>query len=827
MEIKQQNKKPVQNAGGAVPLTDILYRTLHYWKWVLLSLVVCVGAGVFYLLRTPNVYTQSASILIKEDAKGKSSAGIDDFGDFGLFSNNTNIQNEITTLKSPDLMEDVVKRLNLDMNYYLPGRFHKIVAYGSTLPVQVKMVDYPDNATASFHLVVSPEGKVTISNLKIGSGEEADKTYNVAFNDTLRTIAGAMVVSPSAYYVKGEGTDLDVVKASLSATVASFEGRLAVSMNNDKGSVIDLSFTDQNIQRADEVLGTIIGVYNENWIRDKNQIAVSTSNFINDRLNVIESELGNVDSDISSYKSANLVPDVNAAASSYMAESQQLGQEILGINNQLQMTRYIRSYLAADGNNDKALPTNTGIDNLDIQGQIGEYNAKLLERNNLVSKSSDKNPLVQNMDKELQEMRGAIIGSVDNSIINLQTQMKGLQGARGAATSKLASNPTQAKYLLSVERQQKVKESLYLFLLQKREDNELNQAFTAYNTRVIKRPGGSTAPTAPNRRNILAISFLIGLVIPFGVVYIKETNNTRVRGRKDVENLAAPMLGEIPQYGDPKKKTDNHEVVVKHGSRDVINEAFRVLRTNIEFSRVNKTGCNVMAVTSFNPGSGKSFITMNLAMSLAIKNKRVLVIDGDMRHGSTSAYVGNPEIGLSDYLSGNHNDLDSLLVNVPVNGHLSKDHRPETNNQDSKVKEQESTSYLTLNTSSLQNLQVLPIGTVPPNPTELLELNRFGQLVESMKRDYDYIIIDCPPIEVVADAQIIDQFADRTVFVLRAGLLERNMLPEFDRLYEEKKYRNIAFILNGTRNEQGRYGYSHSYKYGYGYGYGYGYNYGS
>jgi len=789
VKLKKQTK-----ANNTVPLSDILYRTLHYWPWVLLSVFICMGISIVYLLRTPNTYSQIASLLIKEDSKGKTTGGVDDFGDFGLFTNNTNIQNEMTTFKSRNLMKEVVKRQNLDMNYYLPGRFHDVVAYGTTLPVQVKMVNYPDDGTASFKLSVDGDGKVAISDLKAGD-VEYPKVYAGNLNDTINTPVCKMVVTPTPHYVADKSIELTVNKWPVTGTIASYLGRLSVAVSNDKGTVIDLTLTDQNIQRADDVLNTIIGVYNEKWILDKNQIAVSTSNFINDRLHVIEGELGNVDSDISSYKSEHLVPDVNAAASSYMQESQALGNEILGINNQLQMTRYIHNYLNADSGNEKVLPTHTGVDNLELESQITAYNAKLLERNRIRSKSSSDNPLVQGLDQELNEMRGAIISSVDNSMVNLQTQIRGLQGARGTATSRLASNPNQAKYLLSVERQQKVKESLYLFLLQKREDNELNQAFTAYNSRLINDPGGSTAPIAPDRRKIVLIAFLIGLAIPFGVVYVKETGNTKVRGRKDLENSTLPLLGEIPQYtekgGKKGKNYEEREILVKPKSRNIINEAFRVLRTNTEFSRVNKEGCNVIALTSFNPGSGKSFITINLATAIAIKDKKVLVIDGDMRHGSTSAYLDKKQVGLSDFLSGAVNDIESLLVT------------PE----------------------GVPTLQVMPIGTVPPNPTELLESPRFGELIEATKPYYDYIIIDCPPIEVVADAQIIDQYADRTIFVVRAGLLERSMLPELDRLYEEKKYKHMAIILNGTRNDQGRYGYSHSYKYGYGYGYGYGYNY--
>ena len=264
-----------------------------------------------------------------------------------------------------------------------------------------------------------------------------------------------------------------------------------------------------------------------------------------------------------------------------------------------------------------------------------------------------------------------------------------------------------------------------------------------------------------------------------------------MRGRKDIENSVVPFLGEIPMNG--KKDETSKDVVVEHGNRNIINEAFRVLRTNLEFMRAGKDGAEVIAVTSFNPGSGKSFITMNLAMSLAIKNRKVLVIDGDMRHGSSSAYVSSPESGLSDFLNGGVKNVKDIIVN----------------------------------SSEAVNLSVLPVGSIPPNPTELLESPSFGEMISTLRKDYDYILIDCPPVEVVADAQIIDRYADRTIFVIRAGLFERSMLPELDRTYDEKKYRNMALILNGTTSSQNRYGSSHAYRYGYGYGYAYGKSYGS
>lgn len=789
--IKSEVRKSV-NAGNAVPLTDILYRTLHHWPWVLLSLVVCVGAAVVYLLCTPKVYTTTASIMIKDEAAGKS-AGAEDFGDFGLFQNKTNIQNEITTLKSADLMEEVVRRLDLDMNYYIPGRFHDVVAYGSNLPVRVEMPGFAENGSALFRVEVDGAGKVSVSDVKSGDLKSEERVQG-AMNDTLMTVVGPMVVVAAEGYKPGEAVELNVVKAPVSATAGGYESRMVIAMSGDKSSVINLTVTDQSTQRAQALLSTLIGVYNEYWIRDKNQIAVSTSNFINERLGVIESELGNVDSDISSYKSQHLIPDVSAASSMYMSQNQQISQQIMDLRNQLKQTLYIKSYLGAASDNEKMLPMNSGVANVDIQSQITDYNNLVLQRNSLLAKSSDKNPLVVQLNEQMDQMRHAILASVDNSINALNMQISSLQGSQASTTSKIASNPSQAKYLLSVERQQKVKESLYLFLLQKREENELSQAFTAYNTRVVNKPT-SFGPTAPNTRNILMMSFLLGLAIPFGVVYLMESNNTKVRGRKDVEHLAVPFLGELPQDGHEKKKEagEANTIVVKGGKRDIINEAFRVLRTNVEFMCNSSEGNKVIAMTSFNPGSGKSFVSMNLGMAIALKGKKVLIVDGDMRHGSTSAYMGSPARGLADYLGGAVSEVDTLIVKTP----------------------------------ECQNMQVLPIGSIPPNPTELLESPRFGELIGELKSRFDYVIIDCPPIEVVADAQIIDKFADRTFFVIRAGLFDRSMLPELDRLYEEKKYRNMSFILNGSRNDQGRYGYSHTYRYGYGYGYGYGYNYGS
>lgn len=788
-----QKKNQVQNTQDILRIQDLLYLCLTKWHWFFISLAVCLGVAIFYLLCTPPVYTRTASILIKDDSKGKSaSTNMESFADFGIFTTNTNVNNEMGTLQSPDLMREVVTRLHLEMNYLVDGRFHKNTIYGDQLPVAVVLADLPDNQSASFSLHVGKDGRYILSDL-VRNGEPVDGEVKGQLGDTIQSPFGKMAVTATAHYQKGQEAEIEVSRSTIKGAVSDASLRLTVSQNDEKSNIISLSYQDVSIQRAEEVLSTMIAVYNENWVKDKNQIAVSTSMFINERLGVIEGELGNVDNDISSYKSQHLLPDVQAAASMYMAQASEANVAIKELNNQTYMARYIRNYLTSETNRFQLLPANSGIDNPNIATQITEYNNQLLERNNLVSKSSVKNPLVVEMDASLAAMRKALVSSIDNQLVALQTQIRSQQSYGGQATSQIASNPKQAKYLLSVERQQKVKESLYLYLLQKREENELSQAFTAYNTRIISLPDGSLEPTAPIKRNILLVAFILGILMPVVVILIRENTNTVVRGRKDLECLTVPIIGEIPQYFFYKRKwlirrrvkPDVKAIVVKEGNRNVINEAFRVLRSNMDFMLASQKNQNVIVITSFNPGSGKSFLAMNIAMSFAIKMKRVLVIDGDLRHGSTSSYVDSPEKGTSDYLSGLTDNWKDLLCH---------DER-----------------YL--------NLHVLPIGKVPPNPTELLENGRLETLIEQARGEYDYVFIDCPPIDIVADAQILEKAADRTFFVIRAGLLDRSMLPELESIYQEKRFKNLSLILNGTESTGGRYSYRYGYRYGYHYGY--------
>lgn len=801
MSETQQHTRPAAKADDFIRIQDLYYLCLAKWRWFILSLVVCLGVAVIYLLMTPPVYTRTASLLIKEESKGQSLSGDvgTTFSDLGLFQSNTNVNNELISLQSPAVMYDVVKRLHLEVDYSTKGSFYPQVRYGQNLPLTVNFAGLADNETAGLTVEpVRPQG-IKLTSF-VHNGEKVAGEVVGTLNDSLVTPIGKVVIRPAAAYVDWQKNSepLTISRSGLNSSVSRYANGLSVALNDEKATIIDLSFRDVCIQRAEDILNTLIAVYNENWIKDKNQIAVSTSMFINDRLGVIESELGHVDENISTFKSENLLPDVQAASQLYMTERSQAQSQILTLNTQLSMARYIRNYLTASSSRNQLLPANSGLESANIESQISEYNTLQLQRNNLVANSSEQNPLVVDMDESLRSMRRSIVSSVDNLITTLNTQIHSLEKSDQRATEHIAANPSQAKYLLSVERQQKVKESLYLFLLQKREENELSQAFTAYNTRVITPPTGSMIPTAPVKKNILLVGFVLGLLIPIVIVFLQETMNTRIRGKKDLENLSIPFVGEIPLYGKVrrsglfrKKVTPLTEtkVVVKEGSRDVVNEAFRVLRTNLEFVSGENGKGQVILMTSFNPGSGKTFLTVNIAATLAIKKKRVLVIDGDLRRGSTSVYVGSPHHGLSDYLAGKVQRIEDVIVPA----------------------------------SETVRFDVLPIGTIPPNPTELLSSERLQTLLTDFRTRYDYILIDCPPIELVADTHIIEKYADRTIFVVRAGLLERSMLPELEALYTEHKFKNMAVLLNGTEgNGSYRYGYRYGYHYGYGSNYYYG-----
>lgn len=785
-----ENKTPQSQVSEVFNIKEFFLRCFNKWYLFVASVAICLGVASFYMLKTPKVYSRKAVVLIKETYARRQSSDLESMLSTGGVSQmSSKLSNEIVAFESPDLMREVVKRLNLNVNYFRSGHFHDYVLYGSSLPVKLDLLGAPSGSS----FIISREDSLYhVRNICFYSGGSLVKdagTYTGELRDTVLTPIGGIVLLPNEECAEDLGFDMKVSCGNIESTTRAYSGRLHAEEVNNKNlsDILSLSITDQSPKRAEDVLRTLITVYNENWVDDRNKMAVSTSMFINERLSTIEKELGTVDSDISSYKSRNLIPDVQAVSGLYLTRTSEIDRQIQELRSQIYTGKFVRNYLTSSVSKNQMIPVSSGMADMNIANQIADYNRALLERNNLVAGSSESNPLVRDKDASLEAIRQSIISSVDNQIATLDAQVEQLQLSEQSAATRLAESPRQAKDLLGVERQQKVKESLYLFLLQKREENELSQAFTAYNTRIITQPTGSNSPTAPVGSKIFLIAFVIGLMLPVAGIYLLMVLDTKVRTRSDIEKLTAPFLGEIPQYYPSGKKKRFRlpwhyieridAIVVKHGKRDSINEAFRVLRTNLEFV-CKGNGHNVIAVSSFNAGSGKTFTTVNIAAALSLKGLKVLVIDADLRHASMSKYVGSPAKGIVSYMSGDSKDVKKLICHP----------------------------------ADCKSIDILPVGVLPPNPSEIVADARFEELVKSLGEQYDYVFLDCPPVEIVADAHIVDDYVDRTVFIIRAGLLEKQMLSELESYYSTSKFKNIGIVLNGTESEYTKY-YSHRYGY--------------
>ena len=785
-----ENKSNIQNEQSDLfQIKDFLFICLEHWKWFVVSVVLCLMFAFFYIVVKQPIYERNASLMIKDDIAGGSSfmSEANTFADMGLFSMKSNVHNELICIQSPALILDVVKRLNLDMNYVEKGIISKRTLYGNTLPVSVKIVGLNDRDGCSFTMNVLGN-KVTLSEFHLNEAE-FNETITANIGDSISSPIGKIILIPGAVVDVEHQREIFVSRSSLISAINGCSSKFSAAIADKQSSVINLTYKDVSLQRAEDFLNTLIAVYNENWIRDKNQIALSTSRFINERLTVIEKELSDVDGAISEFKSKNLITDVNAISNMYISRSEAANSQLLDLNNQLYIAKYIKNFLASKGDVLELLPAITGISSGTIENQIAEYNTKLLQRNSILANSSELNPIVVDYNNSLKLMQDAILVSIDNQISAIEAQIKGYKDSDAKNRDQIASNPTHAQVLISIEREQKVKEALYIYLLQKREENQLSQAFTAYNTRIITPPMGGNIPISPVKRNILLIAFFLGMCIPAGIIYLFFVMNGKVKNIKDIEMLTAPFAGEIPLCL-PKKKFGLFEkkqhqislsILVENNSRNVVNEAFRMLRTNVEFLLGRDKKSKVIMVTSLKANSGKSFITANLAKSFSVKGLKVVVVDLDLRHASASELVPHTDAGVSGYLSEYINNIDDITY--PVS----------------------------------ENYDLIPVGIKPPNPVELLQSEKLNMLLTELKAKYDLVFVDVPPINIVADTSVIAPYVDFSLFIVRVGLYQKDELPIIEEIYRDNKLNNMSICLNASvinsRYHYGKYGYYHEKNY--------------
>ena len=804
MDNNNTSTTNVQEA-GSFDFKKLLSVFLKNWYWFVISVFLCCSVAVYKVLSTSPQYSRTAILLIKEsNVRRASSSEVE-----ALLSQAgqmpSKLANEIVVFQAPSLMSEAVSRLGLTTEYALRGKMRNSIVYSSSVPVLVDFSKIPDDVFVNF--VVSPSGdsSLTVSEVVYRIKNQETKLrghFKVEYGVPFKMDFGMITLNKNPYYYSEKGwTKPEVVtKRSLAATTNMFKSRFTASSqdsNKRMSDVLTLSVTDYNINRADDLINTLITVYNEKWVIDNNKMAASTSVFIEDRLSAIEAELNKVDNTITNYKAKNKMPSVDEASKMYTSQASDIARQIRELESQLSVAKYLRNFMANSVDNNTLIPLPSGINSTAISSQVTEYNNLLLNRNSLIAVSSEKNPMVKDLAESLAAMRAAIVSSVDNQVATLEEQIAFAVTQQTQTENKIAQNPSQAMDLVKYERLQKVQENLYLYLLQKREENELSQAFSAYNTRVVNPPYGSSVPVSPQKARILLIAFVLGLMIPAGIFYLQIVTDTKVYSKKDLDTLNLSYLGEIPLHGDAsvskkligkliKKKKEGEaplsELVVAKGNRDLINEAFRITRANLEFSS-RHSGDKVIMVTSFNPGAGKTFVNLNLACALALNGKKVLLMDGDFRRLTLSTFLNLKRRGFADYLA----EPDG-----PITDYIVKD-----------VK--------------FANLDVLPVGTLPPNPSELLNKDDVVKVMNQLRGQYDYIFIDCPPIDIVADTQIIAPLADRTIFVVRAGLFDKSQVNDLVKLEANGKYKNLSLVLNGTKvyggSSYGAHNYTKSHKY--------------
>lgn len=773
----QTNNSSNKNDQG-LNIVDLFMYLASQWKWFLLSILICGGIAWYNYARAPLVYFRSATVIIKDPSNKASTSGLDRFDNF---INKVNVANEILQFRSKKLMREVVQRVHADVSYQIKDGLRSNELYNES-PVLVSLPDALPEQSFSFTMTLKDAKTVTLSDF---SGIEAKPSYEVALNDTVAIIEGMNVVVTATNYLRDSwlNTPIRVQKLPVESMVNYYKNALGIQQEEEEASILTLALKDSSPARAEDVLNTLITVYNEEAIKEKNQVAVNTANFINERLIIIERELGNVESNLESFKQRNQIVDIASSAGMYMTESQKYNADAMELETQLRLANFIKDYLTDPSKETDLIPSNTGISDMNIENQISLYNAAKLKRDHLIDDSSVNNPVVQELNNSLRAMKQSIIRAVDNMIVSLNVKRNDAQNREMRAQDRVTAIPTKERQMLSIERQQKIKEALYLFLLNKREENALSQAMADNNARVIDGAEGSNAPISPNRNRILLLGLLVGIALPGAVCLAILFMDTRVHGRKDIEGATSvPYLGEIPLDKEAMKDHQKKVMAVKEQGDDIVSEAFRILRTNMAFLSKKDKPAQVITFTSFNIGAGKTFIARNLSMSLAYLKKRVVMVDLDIRKGTLSRHFGHYHVGVTNYLSDNTVKVDDIIQHQ-------------------------------------EGFDLIPTGILAPNPAELLMDNRLDELMNELRARYDYIIADNVPVGLIADATIANRIADLTIFVVRAGKLDRRQLPDIEKLYQEKKLKNMALVLNGANPE--RHGYGYSYGYGYGYGYGY------
>lgn len=557
-----------------INLVDLLVYLLSKWRWFVLSVLLFGGMAWYHYATSPLVFFRSVTVIIKDPSNKTSTAGLDRYDNY---INKVNVANEILQFRSKRLMREVVQRLHADVDYRVESGLRMNELYTQS-PVQAAFVNATPERRISFVVTPKDGDTVELSGFKGVPAVDEEATYTVRLNDTLSVGGERILVTGTDHWGKAwTGRAIHVVKNPLNAVAGRFQGSMGIRQEEDESSILVLSLKDDSPLRAEDVLNTLINVYNEEALNDKNQVAVNTSDFINERLIIIERELGGVETKLESFKQSNQVMDIGSLAGRYMSESQAYSADALEQETQLKLAQFIKDYLTDPTKSRDLIPSGTGISDATVESQIGQYNALKLKRDKLIADSSESNPVVEELNNTIHALKQSIIRAVDNMIVSINMKRNDARSRQEQAQARFTTVPTKERQMLSIERQQKIKESLYMFLLNRREENALSQAMADNNARTIDSVDGPAGPISPVRNRILLLGVLSGLAVP-GVAFLMILfMDTRVHSRKDLKGVVSiPFLGEIPQDKEAAKAG-----VISVSEDGLLAESFRILRTNM------------------------------------------------------------------------------------------------------------------------------------------------------------------------------------------------------------------------------------------------------
>lgn len=798
IENNTSNNSNIEEREENINLRALLIKFLIYWPWFIVSVIICLGLAFFYLRFQTPVYNTTATVLIKEtDPRSKAmtqaNGGVAVLQDISGFSMTSNFDNEVEILKSRTLIKKVVSELGL----YIQQSREQAFGYDTPLyhntPVNVYIT--PEEAEklqggAKLKMTYTPKGNLNLTVKYISDLKEEE--INASFDSlpaVLPTPVGVFSFTRNDSTNLKEIVKLNVWVTSPTAMAQSYAANVSITPSSKTTTIAKINVKNTHQQRSIDFINRLVTIYNQDANDEKNEVAEKTAEFIEERIGIINAELGAAENQLATFKQQAGLTDLSSDAQLALQESSKYEQLRVENATQIQLVEFLKTYINHEGNANEVLPANVGLKDQNLSSIIEQYNTMIIERKRLLRTSSESNPAIINMNTGIEAMRRSVQTTVESVLKGLYIAKADIDKQTSKFETRINKAPQQEKEFLTIARQQEIKAALYTMLLQKREENAITLASTATNGRIIEEALSDSAPIAPKKMMIVLASFIIGLGIPVGLILIRDLLKYKIENREDVQKITnVPILGELPRCNIK----GSGSIVIYENKNNIMEECFRNLRTNLLF--MLEKGQQIILFSSTQPGEGKSFVAGNTAVSLAFLGKKVLIIGMDIRKPGLNKvfHLSNRAVGITNYLSDPEN---TNLLNIIQHSDISP------------------------------NLDILPGGPVPPNPTELVARENLDHAMEELKKHYDYIILDTAPIAMIADTAIISRVADMCVYVCRADMTPKEGLEYINVLQKEKIFKKIGTVINDIDMSKRKNNYSYGYgrRYGYGYGYGYGY----